>query len=311
MDLVVSMPPNPSHLEAVDPVRRGHGARGRHRSPTQPGAPAFDPTRSAADPDPRRRGVPGPGRRRRDAEPARLAGLHDRRHDPHHRQQPARVHGRSRRLVQHARTRAAWRAASRSRSSTSTPTIRRLLEAARLAFAYRARFQRDFLIDLVGYRRYGHNEGDEPAFTQPLMYQKIAAHPTVREIWAQTLVERGVIDAATRRRAVQARHGRAAERATTTLKPEQDFVEPQPGDRRRPARPRQAQTGGAARAAARAERGAADAARRLHDPPQARARRARSAGRCSTQPDERTVDWADRRGARATRRSSPTASASG
>ena len=59
------------------------------------------------------------------------------------------------------------------------------VEAARLAFAYRARFQRDFLIDLVGYRRYGHNEGDEPAFTQPLMYQKIAAHPTVRELWAR------------------------------------------------------------------------------------------------------------------------------
>ena len=58
------------------------------------------------------------------------------------------------------------------------------IEAARMAWAYRARFQRDFLIDLVGYRRYGHNEGDEPAFTQPLMYQKIASHPTVREQWA-------------------------------------------------------------------------------------------------------------------------------
>ena len=69
------------------------------------------------------------------------------------------------------------------------------VEAARLAFAYRAKFQRDFLIDLIGYRRYGHNEGDEPAFTQPLMYQQIASHPTVREIWAQTLVERGAIDA--------------------------------------------------------------------------------------------------------------------
>ncbi len=58
------------------------------------------------------------------------------------------------------------------------------MEAARLAFAYRSQFQKDFLIDLIGYRRYGHNEGDEPAFTQPLMYQKIEKHPTVREIWA-------------------------------------------------------------------------------------------------------------------------------
>ena len=51
------------------------------------------------------------------------------------------------------------------------------VEAARLAIAYRSKFQRDFLIDLIGYRRWGHNEGDEPAFTQPVMYQKIACAP--------------------------------------------------------------------------------------------------------------------------------------
>ena len=65
------------------------------------------------------------------------------------------------------------------------------IEAARLAWEYRARFRLDFLIDLVGYRRYGHNEGDEPAFTQPLMYKTIAPHPTVRELFAQTLVDAG------------------------------------------------------------------------------------------------------------------------
>jgi len=59
------------------------------------------------------------------------------------------------------------------------------IEAARMAWEYRARFRRDFLIDLVGYRRYGHNEGDEPAFTQPLLAHTIAKHPTVRSIWAQ------------------------------------------------------------------------------------------------------------------------------
>ena len=67
------------------------------------------------------------------------------------------------------------------------------IEAARLAFSYRTKFQKDFLIDLIGYRRYGHNEGDEPAFTQPLMYQKVEAHPTVREIWANTLRQRNLI----------------------------------------------------------------------------------------------------------------------
>lgn len=67
------------------------------------------------------------------------------------------------------------------------------LEAARTAFAYRDKFKKDFLIDLIGYRRYGHNEGDEPSFTQPLMYENIRNHPSVREIWADELVERGVV----------------------------------------------------------------------------------------------------------------------
>jgi 2-oxoglutarate dehydrogenase E1 component len=69
----------------------------------------------------------------------------------------------------------------------------RCLEAALTAFAYRDRFNKDFLINLIGYRRYGHNEGDEPSFTQPLMYQKINQHPTVRKKLADELVERGLL----------------------------------------------------------------------------------------------------------------------
>ena len=68
------------------------------------------------------------------------------------------------------------------------------LAAMRLAVAYRGRFRKDFLIDLIGYRRWGHNEGDEPSFTQPPMYAKIATLPTVREAFGQQLVERGIID---------------------------------------------------------------------------------------------------------------------
>jgi 2-oxoglutarate dehydrogenase E1 component len=68
------------------------------------------------------------------------------------------------------------------------------IAATRMAYAYREEFGKDFLIDLIGYRRFGHNEGDEPAYTQPLMYRKISDHPTVREIWAEELERRGVVD---------------------------------------------------------------------------------------------------------------------
>jgi 2-oxoglutarate dehydrogenase E1 component len=68
------------------------------------------------------------------------------------------------------------------------------MAVARMAYAYREKFNKDFMIDLVGYRRFGHNEGDEPAYTQPLMYETIRDHPTVREIWAGELERRGVLD---------------------------------------------------------------------------------------------------------------------
>ncbi len=67
------------------------------------------------------------------------------------------------------------------------------LAAARLAMMYRAHFHADVVIDLVGYRRFGHNEGDEPAYTQPLMAAVIAGHPSVREIYRSTLVSAGVV----------------------------------------------------------------------------------------------------------------------
>lgn len=65
--------------------------------------------------------------------------------------------------------------------------------AARMGLAYRNEFHKDFLIDLVGYRRWGHNEGDEPTFTQPLMYAQINKHPTVRQRYAQKMVAERVI----------------------------------------------------------------------------------------------------------------------
>ncbi len=66
---------------------------------------------------------------------------------------------------------------------------------AQLATEYRQKFQKDFVIDLVGYRRYGHNETDEPGFTQPTMYKVIAKHPTVLTLYGQRLVTEGVLSA--------------------------------------------------------------------------------------------------------------------
>jgi 2-oxoglutarate dehydrogenase E1 component len=67
------------------------------------------------------------------------------------------------------------------------------LAAIRMAAAYRARFGEDFLVDLIGYRRWGHNEGDDPSFTQPRMYAVVDKKPTVRELFAADLVRRGVV----------------------------------------------------------------------------------------------------------------------
>ncbi len=67
------------------------------------------------------------------------------------------------------------------------------LTAVRLAHAYRDHFHKDVLVDLVGYRRWGHNEGDEPAFTQPQMYEIIRSHPTVCELYADQLVQADIV----------------------------------------------------------------------------------------------------------------------
>ena len=72
------------------------------------------------------------------------------------------------------------------------------VHAARLAVEYRARFKQDVLIDLICYRKYGHNEMDDPTLTQPAMYRKIAAHVPVSRQYADHLEAEGVVDAAAR-----------------------------------------------------------------------------------------------------------------
>jgi 2-oxoglutarate dehydrogenase E1 component len=67
------------------------------------------------------------------------------------------------------------------------------VRVAELAFDYRQRFNKDVIIDMIGYRRHGHNEGDDPSYTQPLMYRKIAERPSARTIYTQNLIDRGDI----------------------------------------------------------------------------------------------------------------------
>ncbi len=69
-----------------------------------------------------------------------------------------------------------------------------VVHASLFALEYRMRFNRDVFLDLLGYRKYGHNEGDEPRFTQPKLYKAIAKHSNPKDIYAARLIEEGVID---------------------------------------------------------------------------------------------------------------------
>jgi 2-oxoglutarate dehydrogenase E1 component len=228
MDVAVSMPPNPSHLEAIDPVVEGM-ARAAGTIVDGPGAPTFDPKRSLPILIHGDAAFPGQGIVAETLNLSRLPGY----------QTGGTIHI----IVNNQLGFTTGPEAEYSTSYASglargfkIPIVHvnaddpeACVEAARLAFAYRERFQRDFLIDLIGYRRYGHNEGDEPAFTQPLMYQKIASHPTVREIWARTLETRGEIQPAAAD-AIARKYSDELQGVMDALKPEQDFIEPQPED---------------------------------------------------------------------------------
>ena len=68
-----------------------------------------------------------------------------------------------------------------------------VVHASNFALEYRMRYKRDVFIDLLGYRKYGHNEGDEPRFTQPKLYKSIANHPSVKEIYSKKLIKENII----------------------------------------------------------------------------------------------------------------------
>ena len=92
------------------------------------------------------------------------------------------------------------------------------LAAVQLAVAFRHRFRRDAVIDLVGYRRHGHNETDEPAYTQPRRYAAIKEHSRVREIFAKSLIDQGFINEAQVQELYDTRYKAISERHDTVLK---------------------------------------------------------------------------------------------
>ncbi|MEM9564086.1 MAG: multifunctional oxoglutarate decarboxylase/oxoglutarate dehydrogenase thiamine pyrophosphate-binding subunit/dihydrolipoyllysine-residue succinyltransferase subunit, partial [Actinomycetota bacterium] len=76
------------------------------------------------------------------------------------------------------------------------------VRVAKLAFAYRQEFNKDVVIDMIGYRRHGHNEGDDPSYTQPMMYRKIGELPSARTLYTQALIDRGDISVDEAERAI-------------------------------------------------------------------------------------------------------------
>jgi len=220
----ITMPPNPSHLEAVDPVVVGM-ARASGTDTDHPGAPLFEGTTTLPILIHGDAAFPGQGIVAETLNLSRLSGYDT----------SGTIH-----II--ANNQLGFTATPDESYSTSyasglargfkIPIVHvnaddpiACLEAARLAWEYRARFGLDFLIDLIGYRRFGHNEGDEPAFTQPMMYKKVSSHPTVREQFATMLTEKGTMPAGAGDAMVK-KYFTELEQAYASLKPEEDFRPP-------------------------------------------------------------------------------------
>ncbi len=193
IDMQITLAPNPSHLESVNPVIEGM-TRAAGTSVDKPGKPVFDPSVSLPVIVHGDAAFPGQGIVSETLNLCRLPGYHTggTLHIITNNQLGYTTLPNDSRSTIYASDLAKGFEIPIIHVNADDPEA--CIESARIAFSYIKKFHKDFLIDLVGYRRHGHNEADEPAFTQPEMYQIIDSHLTVREIWANTLIERGIID---------------------------------------------------------------------------------------------------------------------
>jgi 2-oxoglutarate dehydrogenase E1 component len=225
VDLVISMAPNPSHLEHVNPVVLGMD-RAAGTEVSQPGPPQFDHGRSIPILIHGDAAFPGQGVVAETLNFYRVPGYTTGGaiHIIANNQVGFTTNTDSARSTLYASDLAKGFKIPIVHVNADDPVA--CLEAARLAFAYCQQFQKDFVIDLIGYRRYGHNEGDEPGFTQPLMYQKIDNHPTVRRLWADELVKQGLITPERPEELVQ-QQMETLQAVLESLQPSRDVLEPQ------------------------------------------------------------------------------------
>ena len=225
IDLMITLPPNPSHVQSISPVLQGM-ARAADIQIDEPGPPQFHylaclPILIHGD-----AAFPGEGVTAETLNFSGLPGYHT----------GGTIHIIANNQLGYTTRPEEGRStlyASDLAKGFKIPIVHvnaddpiACIEAARLAFAYRDHFQRDFLIDLIGYRRYGHNEGDEPSFTQPVMYQKVDRHPSVREQWAKTLLQQNLIQEGQADGLVQ-QHMQELQQVLDSLEPKEEILEPQ------------------------------------------------------------------------------------
>ena len=193
IDLVIRMPANPSHLEQIDPVILGM-ARAANTKVDAPGSPRYFANASLPILIHGDASFPAQGVVAEALNLSRLPGYS--------------TSGSLHIIVNNQLGFTAIDSEARSTLHASDlakgfeiPVIhvnaddpQACIEAARTAFAYRQKFHQDFVVNLIGYRRYGHNEGDEPRFTQPVMYQRVDKHPSVRQLWASELESKGQLE---------------------------------------------------------------------------------------------------------------------